>query len=98
LQSLSCYTEIVDTLVAKLKRAGMPPDIDAEDLRQVGYLEMLRVLRRTAPPTRIAIEKLIARRVRTAMLRHLRREGRWRRRAVRVASYEEVGCGGCISD
>jgi len=30
LQSLSCYTEIVDTLVAKLKRAGMAPDIDAD--------------------------------------------------------------------
>jgi DNA-directed RNA polymerase specialized sigma subunit len=97
-QSLSCYTEIVDTLVAKLKRAGIPPDIDAEELQQVGYLEMLRVLRRTAPPTRIAIEKLIARRAKTAMLRHLSREARWRRRAIHVASYEEVSCGGCLSD
>ena len=48
MQSLSLYTEIADKLVARLKRAGIPSDIDAEELQQVGYREMLRVLRRTA--------------------------------------------------
>jgi hypothetical protein len=77
-QLIARYLVVVEKIAGTLLRAGQNPAIQIDDLRQIGYLELIRTIDRQATGA-LAIEKRIARNCRTAMIRFLKTESRERR-------------------
>lgn len=63
---------IVDRLVAKSIAAGLPGNVELDDLRQEGYVAAWKVMLK--PTGSLPLDKQIATRARSAMVQYLKRE------------------------
>jgi DNA-directed RNA polymerase specialized sigma subunit len=84
------HLPIVDRLVARLVRAGLPRHIDRRDVAQVGYLQVVKTISSPYRPKNISLENRIIAHVRREVVRYLEREHRWSDAVVLVDSYEGI--------